>query len=501
MPTVPKNTSRFKIIGGLGEVGLSMASGAVAEPLSGFAGLGALAQGKSLEEAGQAVQGVQETLTYTPKTEHGKQYMQNMGELVEPVMTKAEQALTTAGDYWAEKTGSPDVGAVVHSLPLAALEMGIVGKVVPPISRQYQKVLKKLGDEGYIEVHHGSPHKIDPEVGLSTKHIGSGEGVQAFGWGLYTSEQPGVAVSYAKMRSEPIIRNNGKAINYDDLDVHIEREARDEFMRQATNDPEFIQRRLSDAAAEAWSDPDHPFWDKIPHYREDYLRDPANPTIDDLNNGYTAFQEDIMAMDPEDAFDDWHQELADGFDEEGWDVRRNIEMYVSSVIRDLGDKLMANPDSEIPPFLTGYPDIDELFEGGKLTAEMHPGYLYKVTLHKGKDPSEYNYMDWHKPAGHKERAKIRVQINKEGMWDQLSGDVQHALNKPNTAHEGQRLYKELSRVFGSDKGASKFLKRAGIDGIRYPVGTLTAGGKPSKKYNYVTFAGKDMTIEEVKQVQ
>ena len=46
----------------------------------------------------------------------------------------------------------------------------------------------------------------------------------------------------------------------------------------------------------------------------------------------------------------------------------------------------------------------------------------------------------------------------------------------------QEFYKQLCGLFGSDKEASLFLLRCGIDGIKYPSNTI-AGGE-SKGYNY-----------------
>jgi len=43
------------------------------------------------------------------------------------------------------------------------------------------------------EAYHGTPHDVDR---FSTDHIGSGEGVQAFGWGLYFSGEEVVAAHY-----------------------------------------------------------------------------------------------------------------------------------------------------------------------------------------------------------------------------------------------------------------------------------------------------------------
>jgi len=45
---------------------------------------------------------------------------------------------------------------------------------------------------------HGTPHDVDEQEGFSTDYIGTGEGAQAYGWGLYFAESEGVAKGYAK---------------------------------------------------------------------------------------------------------------------------------------------------------------------------------------------------------------------------------------------------------------------------------------------------------------
>ena len=47
----------------------------------------------------------------------------------------------------------------------------------------------------YMTAWHGSPHDFDR---FSTEHMGTGEGAQAFGWGLYFADRKGVAESYRK---------------------------------------------------------------------------------------------------------------------------------------------------------------------------------------------------------------------------------------------------------------------------------------------------------------
>jgi hypothetical protein len=68
---------------------------------------------------------------------------------------------------------------------------------------------------GGITAFHGSPHKFDK---FDMSKIGTGEGAQAYGHGLYFAENPGVARTYAADRAYVGQAMSGKpaAINYDD---------------------------------------------------------------------------------------------------------------------------------------------------------------------------------------------------------------------------------------------------------------------------------------------
>ena len=117
---------------------------------------------------------------------------------------------------------------------------------------------------------------------------------------------------------------------------------------------------------------------------------------------------------------------------------------------------------------------------------------YKVKLFKGKSPDEYSFLDWDKPVGPKRIAKVKAQAQKEGVLDEIEsmGDI-----SANAEHSGQALYKTVQLGFDSKEAASKFLNRAGIDGIRYPVGTLSGGNNPKLKYSV------DETIKRIREME
>lgn len=76
--------------------------------------------------------------------------------------------------------------------------------------------------------HHGSPHKFDK---FSLEHIGSGEGAQAFGWGLYFAGRRGIAEDYRKTLSAEKEKKSAK-------DVQIGRKV----YRRAGEVPDYISQ-------------------------------------------------------------------------------------------------------------------------------------------------------------------------------------------------------------------------------------------------------------------
>jgi len=172
--------------------------------------------------------------------------------------------------------------------------------------------------------------------------------------------------------------------------------------------------------------------------------------------------------------------------------------------------------------------------------------LYKVKLFKGKDPSEYTWLDWDKKPDSTILKKIKARISQETIetdeikslkkqlreidewfhqginkvgqnaWNQQeekAGNIRKRLfDLTNDAYgesklqqisstldygdkNGDEIYHNLVRAFRSDKEASLFLQRAGIDGIRYPAGSLS-GMKSDKAKNYVVFDENAVEIVE-----
>ena len=101
----------------------TFATGAIAEPVAGLAGIVQSLNPFADEGAGaEAVQATREALTYQPKSEFGKKTLGELGGVVEPAEGIIQGAETALGDYVFEKTDSPTLAAAAATLPQAALQ-------------------------------------------------------------------------------------------------------------------------------------------------------------------------------------------------------------------------------------------------------------------------------------------------------------------------------------------------------------------------------------------
>jgi hypothetical protein len=267
-----------------------------------------------------------------------------------------------------------------------------------------------------IDAWHGSPHFFDK---FKMSKIGTGEGVQAFGHGLYFTDKKEIAKHYAQSTSR------GSAYRVDRVNEAI--------------------RKLDDNAAQ-----------RIAEY---------------------SGLEEVRNAD---------------------DLIEELEMFGDQWYYDIVGK--------------------EMVKEGLLSK---PGRnVYKTTLFKGKDPSEYTFLDWYEKVPEEKIGAIRKLAKEEGLsenqlpWQFSSGMSDKELSE---IFEGREIYREIAnRIIRKDTGkltdkgkpiyynerndkeASLFLKRAGIDGIRYPTESLS-GVKNSGKNNYVIFDENAIHIDEVKR--
>jgi hypothetical protein len=280
------------------------------------------------------------------------------------------------------------------------LENAMAGKAHP-----VRTARRALGNAmGQVDVWHGSPHSFDR---FSMDKIGTGEGAQAFGHGLYFTDVKDIAKYYAD--------SLGHSRRFDGDTAHL--------------------YAAQDMVKNSYS---------------------LDETVEALKSAYpTTATQDLMAA---------------------------------------------------------------AYEAHGITGK----YIYKATLHKGKDPSEYVYLDWDKPipkdisdkmiAAYKSGdLNLREDLGTRNFVDGLTGLSKDAFHKKLQDRgfvvkggrvfnpSGKELPKEILEAQREQWGASMVYRDAGhlgIDGIRYPQGSLSGGSGQGK--NYVVFDENAITIEERK---
>jgi hypothetical protein len=247
---------------------------------------------------------------------------------------------------------------------------------------------------GMVEAWHGSPHKFDK---FSMEKIGTGEGAQAFGHGLYFTDKKAIAEHYANTLG-------GKRVSFE----------------PGLEDEIGVTKEYLTKTAKNWLD-----------YRR-------------VNGGEFA-------------------QFAD-------------------------DKTISGK-------------IVQAIEDGRI---KEPRNIYKVTINKGKEDV---WLDWDKTADRKTWHNIEAQFLQEGLGDAITaikGRIKRLYAGKAEEATGAALYDSIADTIGIRKGvpqkdaqkeASLFLKRAGIDGIRYPTESLS-GKKGSDKFNYVVFDEDAIDIDE-----
>ena len=123
----PEPSMGDNILGGLEAAG-TVASGIIAEPVAGVAGIAQSLNPFAEQGAGaRAVEDVRGALTYEPRTEEGKQSLQSVGSALAPIGKALEGTEDFLGEATLDATGSPALAAGAATIPTAIMELIGVG--------------------------------------------------------------------------------------------------------------------------------------------------------------------------------------------------------------------------------------------------------------------------------------------------------------------------------------------------------------------------------------
>ena len=136
---------------------------------------------------------------------------------------------------------------------------------------------------------------------------------------------------------------------------------------------------------------------------------------------------------------------------------------------------------------------------GDVGGPVQRGHVYRQVLKT--EIQRDNFMRWYEQPSEEQRSQIlRAAADEKIFADRENrGYLLERFKQAVKQGTGEDLYKNLSLSLGSDRKASEFLNRAGIDGIQYPVGTVIGGNTArdsSKGWNYVVFDAGNIAIKE-----
>lgn len=184
-----------------------------------------------------------------------------------------------------------------------------------------------------ITAYHGTPHKVDR---FSLDKIGTGEGAQAYGWGLYFAEKKSVAKNYQKGLTERDFIRKVK-------EVFIEFDSSDEAIN-ALNELDLSegQRKLVDALREEdWWGFDYPHQAVQSALREPENFDPGEAVLDALKSFGNLYTVELLPDESE--FLDWDKPLSEQSEKVQNAIRELLDVYKDVAPNDFKNYLDGAP--------------------------------------------------------------------------------------------------------------------------------------------------------------
>ena len=271
-----------------------------------------------------------------------------------------------------------------------------------PNENDLDKLRKKHNYQYYQSAWHGSPHDFDKfDLGA----IGTGEGNQAHGWGLYFAKKKSVSKNYQKVLSKRLGTTSPKLFKVEipdektmlDEDKYFKEQNKDVVNKivSAVNDLDIDKRKAL-----------------LSHYKEH----PSYP----VNKEYEKILGKIQSVKQD---------------------REYISEALTNNVNKIKEKIAREAAAEY-----GY-NFDELKADN--TFEMAKKLIGEIN-------EKLSALEKEKEV---EGAKEKIKEDKilESIGDTFT----------KTPYTGRDVYVALSKAFGGDKGASEFLNSTGVKGITY----------------------------------
>lgn len=342
-------------------------------------------------------------------------------------------------------------------------------KNLPDMSALMAQIKKDLRDADEVlrmVAWHGSPHTFDK---FSTEKIGTGEGAQAYGHGLYFAGKEEVADFY---RNSLARRNRPEVESIDGTDI-------DQWFHKQDGSDDIANRRVIDQLIdEMWSGSSASEASEEVIGQLETERDLGNDlerieaqiaiakkfaeadVVLDWGEGGAKYRVELKPA--EDEYLDWDKPLSDK------DIQKIRQQAEAEGFDDIASALK-NEDRD------WFGEYDRAQDA--LNRYLERNGLTHLTFE-------------HAPAATKRRGQFLWD-----RWKKAKANYENSNTSPDARYKGWSLYQNLLEDVGDEPARSAFLHRAGIRGIKYLDGS--SRGKGEGSYNYVIFDDNDVEILEV----
>ena len=334
-------------------------------------------------------------------------------------------------------------------------------------------------------VYHGSPYIIhrpggdvirDEELGFDHSKMGTGEGVQAFGWGTYVTQVEGIANNYAKKLSKmPYTENEAKRLAKID-EIYS---APSHLLISIESKKDFLKARRASLRSLDNGGYETRINKNIKNFTKELKT--AKREKDEEN---IKFYEDLIDTSIKDLEPERKESLRKTFQE---DIDKTlVEIEELKKQHKVASKLL---EKELP-------NLQKELEEIRTNAKNRPAEnVYTLDI---PDEDKGNYIAWDEPISIKQYRAIYEQAKKEKLENFVGYLIEDVVMNDNTftPPTGEWLYKQDLKYDNlTNKEKSLFLNRAGITGISYPAQFLS-GGREDNAKNFVIFNEKDIKVTD-----
>jgi hypothetical protein len=207
----------------------------------------------------------------------GSDYLQSLAQQYglsqQPTGSNAENVARLAMSAMNPATGARAVGKVIEPT------MQALGPKAYGLLEDY---MVKSGGMIPLTAYHGTPHNIQGKFDINK--VGTGEGAQAYGYGMYFAENPAVATQYKNILSKPEFTKTGEGIELRGQLPRMLNESYDELVAkngiQQTNYgdvTDIVGQRLDRQMKDALKANDMDWYNKTADMKLDLARFKENP--------------------------------------------------------------------------------------------------------------------------------------------------------------------------------------------------------------------------------